>query len=319
MKHRASVIPGIICFFICFFLTVPLFSQYREYYVYGVVVDTNGQPIPGAEMFLRDTMTSRSYRVTTDKEGKYKLVGIPHGIYRVSISKEGFKTRTVEWNFDSPQDRMQKVEIEPIVMVSEELIEKIQWAKKAQEDFKEASEKVSQGDLDGAINILKGMIENNPEDANAHYLLGISCLKKKMFPEAVEAFTKTIELSPSFAGAYHQLGLYYQHQNEKEKALEYYEKAFELEPESVDSLYNAGLILFQLSRIDEALTRFIKALEKRPEEPEFLEMAGRCYIHQGDFTRAAEYLEKAKNAYSDEEKVKFLEQLIAKLKEMIKE
>jgi hypothetical protein len=47
-------------------------------------------------------------------------------------------------------------------------------------------------------------------------------------------------------------------------------------------------------------------------------MAGRCQIHQGNLTKAVEYMEKAKTGYTDPEKVKFLEDLIAKLKEQIK-
>ena len=50
-----------------------------------------------------------------------------------------------------------------------------------------------------------------------------------------------------------------------------------------------------------------------------LEMAGRCYINRANFEKAIDYLEKAKAGYAaDPEKVKFLDDLIAKLKEQIK-
>jgi tetratricopeptide (TPR) repeat protein len=47
-------------------------------------------------------------------------------------------------------------------------------------------------------------------------------------------------------------------------------------------------------------------------------MAGRCYTNQGKFEKAIECLEKAKAGYTDQERVKFLDDLIAKLKEQIK-
>ena len=103
-----------------------------------------------------------------------------------------------------------------------------------------------------------------------------------------------------------------------DKALDAYEKALELAAESVDTLYNRGLILFELNRVEEALTHFENALKLKPDDPELLEMTGRCYIHQGEYSKAIEYLEKAKNASTDQEKVKFLDQLITKLKEKIK-
>ncbi|MFP4081383.1 MAG: tetratricopeptide repeat protein [Candidatus Aminicenantes bacterium] len=314
---RCREILSWIIFFLFVGITfyIPGFSQYREYYIYGKIVDTENKPLSDVEIFLRDIKSSRSYRVTTDEKGEYRLVGLPHGVYGVTIQKEGYQTRTDEWNFSTPQDRMQKVEVSTVVMVTEKQIQEMERAEEAEAELDRATQKLRQGDIDGAVEILTRMIDRNPEDANAHYLLGISYLKKEMISEAIRELTKTTELSPSFPGAYHQLGLCYQRKNEPEKALQFYEKALELEPESTESRYNAGLILFEMKRVPEALSRFEKALEIRPDEPEFLEMAGRCHIHQGNLDQAIQYLEKAKQAYSDQQKTGFLEELIKKLKE----
>lgn len=319
MRYRSFLFSGIMCLFFFIVFAISGLCQYREYYIYGKVVDTSNQPLPKVEIFLRDINTSRSYKIETDKKGEFKLVGLPHGIYQVTIQKKGYKTKTDEWNFEARQERMLKVEMQTIVMVTEEQIKEFERAKQAEADFNEATEKIRQNDFDGAIAILKRMVKENPEDANAHYLLGISYLKKKMFSDAIEELTKTTRLSPSFAGAYHQLGICYRQQNELDKALQNYEKALEFNSDNVDSLYNKGLILFELNRVEEALTHFEKALELKPDAPEFLEMAGRCHIHQGDFLKAIEYLEKARDGYSDQEKIEFLDQLITKLKEHIRE
>lgn len=319
MRFQTFLILGIICLFLCTAFTIPCLGQYREYYIFGKIVDIDDQPIPKVEIFLRNIKTSRRYKISTDKNGNFKLIGLPHGIYEATMQKEGYETKTDEWNFDTPQERMQKVELQTIVMVTTKQIQEIQQAERAQSDFKEATEKIRQADFEGAMIILEKMKEENPEDANAHYLLGIVYLRKMMLSEAIEALTKTTELSPSFAGAYHELGLCYQQQKELDKALQYYEKAIELEPNSVESLYNEGLILFELGRVPEALTYFEKALELKPNDPEFLEMAGRCYIHQGDFPKAIEYLERARDKHLAPEKKEFLEGLIEKLKEQIKQ
>lgn len=317
MRDKSFLFLGISFLFFCLIFANPGFSQYREYYIYGKVVDTDNQPLANAEIRLQDTNTSRSYKISTNKKGDFKLIGLPHGIYQATIKKDGYKTVTAEWNFATPQDRIQKVEIETIVMVSEEQILRVERAKQAQADFNEATEKVQQEDYEGAIVILEKMIKDNPEDANAYYLLGISYLKKGMLPEAAEALTRTTEIVPKFGGAYHQLGLVSKEKRELEKAIQYYEKALELEPKRVDSLYNIGLILFELNRIPEASAYFERALEINPDDAEILEMAGRCHIHQGDYAKAIEYLEKAKEKYSDQEKIEFLENLITKLKEQI--
>jgi len=310
----------VLCFFLLFlFFVFPGIGQYREYYVYGQIVDTEKKPIAGVGIYLRDETTSRSYATKTDNKGEFKLVGIPHGTYRVTISKEGYQTFEDKWDLQTPQDRMQKVEIAMIALATAEQIKKIEIAKEAQAEFDTATEKIRQGDNDGAASILNKMIARNPNDANAHYLLGMVLFRKKMIAEAQAEFIRTTELAPSFAGAYHQLGLVHQQQGDLEKALAFYEKAAELDPNSVESLYNGGLILFGLNRIPEALTLFEKALKTKPDDPEFLEMAGRCLIHQNELVRALEYLEKARKLSTDPEKIKFLDQLIAKLREQIKD
>jgi tetratricopeptide (TPR) repeat protein len=318
MNFRRIIVFQIVLSLFCIALILPSFGQYREYYIYGKVVDTNSQPVEGVKVSLQDKNSSRGYSVKTNKKGEYKLIGLPHGIYSVAVEKEGYETMTDEWDFNLSQDRMQKVEMETIVIVTRDQFSEFKRAKQAEADFKEATEKMRQEDFDAAVEILKKMVADNPKDANAFYMLGIAYTKKQAYPEAIEALTKVTELSPSFAGSFHQLGLCYQQQNEKEKALQYFEKALERESNSVDTLYNAGLILFELNRVPEALAHFENALKLSPEDPDFLEMAGRCYVHQGDYAKAIDYLEKAKGLSKDQGKIDFLDQLITKIKEQIK-
>jgi len=318
MRFRRILILALVLSLFFMASVLPSFSQYREYYILGKVVDTKNQPIQGVEVTLQDKNSSRGYSIKTNKKGEYKLTGLPHGIYSVTIKKEGYEIKTDEWDFNIPQERMQKVEMQTITMVTKEQFSEFKRAKQAEADFKNATEKMHQEDFDAAIEILKKMVADNPKDANAFYLLGLAYMKKQEYPEAIESLTKVVELTPSFAGAFHQLGLCYQQQNDKEKALQYFEKALELDPNNGDTLYNTGLILFGLNHVPEALANFEKALKLSPEDPEFLEMAGRCYIHQGDFARAINYLEKAKGLYKSQEKIEFLDQLIIKLKELIK-
>lgn len=294
-------------------------GQYREYYIFGKIIDPKNQPIPKVEVLLQDIATNRSYQVLTDAKGEYKLAGLPHAIYEVTIKKDGYETKTDKWNLETPQERMQKVEIQPIVLVSGEEIKKIKRAKQAQAEINEAMENMRQGNFDSAITILKKMVEDNPGDANAYYLLSLSLFRKNMLPEAIEALNRTIELAPDFAKGYSQLGVCYREQKELDKALGYYEKALQIEPNLVDARYNKGLVLFELGRVPEALNSFEKALELKPDEPEFLEMAGRCYINQREYFRAIDCLEKAKKGYSNKEKIELLDQLITKLKELQKQ
>ena len=318
MKYRKIILLGLVAVITAIVQVLPASAQYREYYLYGKILDTQKIPIEGVQIDLRDVATSRGYSMKTDKKGEFKFAGLPHGVYQVVFSKEGFAQKMDEWRFEIPQDTMQKVEIPTLTLISQTQVEEVQRLKEVESGIKESADKIRQGDLDGAVAQLKGMLDKNPKDANALFLIGMAYVKKQMFPEATGAFLQVAEMAPKFAAAFHQLGVCYQQQDQPDKALEAYAKALELDPANTDAFYNSGLILFKLSRVDEALDRFEKALALKPDDPAFLEMAGRCYINKADFAKAIEYLEKAKTGYGDPERTKFLDELIATLKTQIK-
>jgi tetratricopeptide (TPR) repeat protein len=300
-------------------LALPGLAQYREYRISGQVVDSLKNPLAGVEIKLRDVSTRRSFSIKTGKDGSFKYVGLPHGVYQVSFRKAGFAEKTDEWKFEQPQESMLKVEIPPVVMVATEVIAQAEKLKEAAAGVKDAMEEVRAGRFDQGLALLKPILAANPDDTNALYVQGVAFQKKGQLPEAVASFLRVNELTPRFPAAFYQLGVCYQQMGEGDKALAAYAKALELDPANPDSAYNAGLVLFGRSQMPEALAMFEKALALRPDDPVYLEMAGRCYIHKADFPKAIELLEKARAGYAaDPERVKFLDELLAKLREQIK-
>jgi len=308
-------------------------AQYREYNISGRVVDSQKNPLAGVSITLRDQGTSRSLVLKTKKDGSFKYVGLPHGLYQVVFRKEGFAEKTDEWKFQAPQDQMLKVEIPPVVMVSQDVLAEAEKMQKAAAEVKAAAEKVKSGDYDGAIAALGPILEKNPKDSNALYILGMACQKKAQWPEAEAAFLQVRELTPNFAAVHYQLGACFQQTGKADKALASYARAMELDPGNPDSAYNSGLILFSQSRAAEALALFEKALDLAPEDPAFLEMAGRCHINlaavrkpdggieidRPSFEKALAYLERAKIGYAaDPDKTKFIDELIGLVKEQLK-
>ena len=298
-------------------LATPVFAQYREYYVRGRVVDTQKKPIPGVEIHLLDVETSRTYDMRTDKDGVFKLVGLPHGKYEVTFSKEGYVPAQDEWKFEARQERMQKVDVPEVILASEALAQEVQRRKEAEAAFTEAAAKIQKGDFDAAIALLRGLLEKDPDDGNALFFFGLSYVKKKMYQDALDPLTRVTELTPGFPRAYFELGVCYRQLGDRKKALAAFEKNLELDPANTDSAYNAGLILFETNRIDEALVRFESGLLSRPEDPDLLTMAGRCDINQGKFKTAVERLEKARAATTDPDKSAFLDELIGRVKGLV--
>ena len=157
-----------------------MLGQYREYYIVGKVVDTQKTPLEGVEITLRDAISSRSYSMKTKKNGEYKFAGLPRGDYKVVFKKDGYAVKEDEWKLLTPQAKMEKVEIPPVIMATEEVVQQVERLKVAEAGVKAASEKIRQGDYDGAFADLKTILDKNPEDPNALYILGMAYQNKEM-------------------------------------------------------------------------------------------------------------------------------------------
>ncbi|HUU06703.1 MAG TPA: tetratricopeptide repeat protein [Patescibacteria group bacterium] len=295
-------------------LSLPLAAQYREYYLTGQIQDTRNQPLAGVAIELFETESSHTFSAKTGKDGKFKFAGLAHGIYQVTISKAGYESRSVEWKFDAPQEKMLRVEIPVILLASSQEVLQIEQNKQMKKDLEDATEKIRELDYDGALEILKRALESDAKNVNALYLTGLAFAKKKMYTEAKEALEQVTVLTPDFAPAHFQLGVCFQQEGEAEKALVQYREVMRLDPANLDNYFNATLILVQLNQPTEALANCQKILQERPDDPDVNEMAGQCQLQLGDYPKALACFEKALAFSKDEAKKKLLNELIAELR-----
>ncbi len=309
--HAAAVLATLI-------LASSALAQYREYYARGRVLDEQKKPLPDVEITLVDPSTSRTFRMKTDQKGEFKFAGLPHAKYDVTLARDGYVTAKDTWKFDAVQERMQKVDVPDVVLVSQAHAAHVEQMKEADAGVKKASEKIRGGDFDGAVALLEPVLAKDPADVNALFYLGLARAAKQQYREAVEPLTRVTELQPTFPGAWLQLGICHAKLGETDKALSAYDKNLQLEPASTAALYNSGLLLFDANRVDEALARFEQGVALKPADPDLLDMAARCYINQGKFDRAAEHLEKARAATTDPARIAQLDALIAQVKARIK-
>lgn len=86
--------------------------------------------------------------------------------------------------------------------------------------YKLASAKVDAGKYDAAIDILEGIVDDNPKNADAWNLLGYSYRKKGDYGDALEYYEKALKLKPNHVGANEYMGELYLEMKDLPKAEE---------------------------------------------------------------------------------------------------
>ncbi len=121
--------------------------------------------------------------------------------------------------------------------------------------------------LSAVENFYRKAIKLNPNDAMAHYNLGVLLAKdESRLKEAEESCRKAIELNPTHANAYINLGnLLAKDESRLKEAEEAYRKAIELNSTYALAYNNLGLLLVKdESRLKEAEESYRKAIELDP-------------------------------------------------------
>ena len=106
---------------------------------------------------------------------------------------------------------------------------------------------LEQGSYSEAVAILGEYLEDQPEDGDAWFNLGIAHLFSEHLLAAQEAFLKSREIAPDHWETYHRLGYVYEMNDEYSEALEHYRKAY--------SLNQDGEIQASVERIQERIRR----------------------------------------------------------------
>src|SRR6266853_6919856 len=89
---RYGLCAAVIIHAFLFLVSLPLLAQSPTATVNGRVRDTTGAVVRDADVQLINDRTNIKYPTKTNSEGIYSIIGVTPGIYRLQVSKTGFKT-----------------------------------------------------------------------------------------------------------------------------------------------------------------------------------------------------------------------------------
>jgi tetratricopeptide (TPR) repeat protein len=110
----------------------------------------------------------------------------------------------------------------------------------------------------------------NPQDADAHYQLGLIHLRRRNLDAARRCFERALKIDPSDAEYHYSLGRAYELENEWARALEQYEETYRISPEHGlgDIFREVGKGYLHTGRVEKGAEFLGYFLTKRGSDPE---------------------------------------------------
>lgn len=156
--------------------------------------------------------------------------------------------------------------------------------------YSKGTQKIQEGDLIGAVELLKKAVQLRSDLPEAFHNLGYAFEKTGDLRNAAEAYGKAIDLKPTYASALNNLG-YLLAVTEKElpKALQFCQRAVELEPNSASFRDSLGWAFYKLGRLDQAFLHFQTAARLDPSFAKARFNMGLCEFQRKSFGAASKH------------------------------
>jgi tetratricopeptide (TPR) repeat protein len=263
----------------------------------GVVLDPAGKPVPGAKVAAQfDKDNGSKFDTTTDKDGKWGIMGIGTGNWTITVTAKGFMPKSVGIY-------AKQLEKNPAITISLEKQKEgsgIIQDESAFQALEQGNQFFAEGKYDTAIIMYDEFMTKNPGAYQVLLNIGDCYREKGDFPKALEYYNKLLDQSKNDtamgktmgAKALAAIGLISLKQNKMDEATEYFKKSIEMAPQDEMLPYNVGEIYFSNQNIDEALRYYEMAIQIKPDWPDPYYRVALVYINKGDMAKASENLEK---------------------------
>ena len=104
----------------------------------------------------------------------------------------------------------------------------------------------------------------HPNNAGAHYNLGIAYRKSGQYQDAIASYKKALRIKPDYAEAHNNLGVAYDELGQYQDAIASYKKAIRIKPDDADAHNNLGYAYEKMGRNEEAVAMYKEALRINP-------------------------------------------------------
>ena len=293
--------------------------------VNGQVVDEEGQPLEGVLIVVDSMRHKTKLQGYSDKKGNFAVAGMGTGFWRVTASKNGYSSSSVNMNIRQLRRNP------PITFTLKKMTgsQALMSDKESFELFDKGNLLIKEEKYDDAMAVFEEFLTKYPEIYQVHLNIGTCYLKKGEMDKAEKEFKlvldKTLESHGDYKNdpqaslrAFSGLGEIYLGKEDFENAQKYFTQALDISPEDEVAAYNVGEVFFSNQRIDDAIKYFELAIQiKKDWSKPYLKL-GYTYLNKGDFNKALENFNKFVEINPENPQVPTVKNIITTIEKMKK-
>jgi len=292
----------------------------------GTVKDEAGNPVRNAKISVQSLKAEVKVETTTNEKGEWAVLGLGTGLWRVTVTAEGYGPSFVETKVHQLRRNppitftLKKVTIKTDMPVIEDEAS-IQYFEQGIKFFEEKK-------YDEAIAAFQEFLQKNPNVYLVRINLG-NCYKEKgelkkaldqynLVIEAVKRVKGDLKKDNAAAKALAATGEIYLKKEDYQTAQSYLIQAIELYPKDETLAYNIGEIYLNSQKMDEAVKYFEMAAQIKKDWGRPYLKLGYVYLNKAEYRKSIDYFNKFLEIEPESPEAPRIKNLIPQLEKMIK-
>jgi tetratricopeptide (TPR) repeat protein len=260
----------------------------------GTVKDDKGQPIKGATVIAENPNASpSSFTATTDDRGRFSIIGLRSGNWKVTASAPGFNPSGGSLNvrtIGAPNPPVDIV-LAPGAPGPTGALAGVN-TKELQAELQKAEDLLNQQQYDAAIAAYQAILTKTPALTMINLQIGRAYRMKKDYDSALGTYKKILETDPTNERARIEIGMTNLEKGDFAAAEAALSEAAQGTGASREVFYNLGEVKFAKGETDEAMKWYQRAVDADPSWGKPLFKLGLGHLQKADTKNAIAMMEK---------------------------
>lgn len=260
----------------------------------GTVKDDKGQAIKGATVVAENPSASpSSFTATTDDRGRFSIIGLRSGNWKITASAPGFMAGGGSLNvrtIGAPNPPLEIV-LAPGAPGPTGALAGVN-TKELQAELQKAEDMLNQQQYDAAIAAYQAILAKTPALTMINLQIGRAYRLKKDYETALSTYKKILDADPTNERAKIEIGMTNLEKGDFAAAEAALSEAAQGTGASREVFYNLGEVKFAKGETDEAMKWYQRAVDTDPSWGKPLFKLGLCHLQKADTKTTIAVMEK---------------------------